>query len=171
MSRYRRIHVTGGTVFFTVCLAERGSDLLVREIDLLRWSVGRTLQEHPVQVLAWVVLPDHMHAIWQLPSGDRDYARRWGAIKGRFSRALAESGHSPDLQAGRCAGARPARGEVGLWQKRFWEHHLCGTSDLDRHLDLCRGAPVEAGLVQCAEDWPFSSFSRARRLTQMVQAV
>ncbi len=152
---HRRKRVAGGTVFFTQCLAEKGSDLLLQEITLLRWCVGMTLRERPVDVLAWVVLPDEMHAIWRLPPGDSAYARRWSAIKGRFSRGLAEAGRAPD----RRFGARPARGEVGLWQKRFWEHHLAEPEDFATHMRFCFEAPWRAGLVKDAKDWPYSSFA------------
>ncbi|EBA07443.1 REP-associated tyrosine transposase [Sagittula stellata] len=162
MSRYRRLLVPGGTAFFTVCLAERGSDLLLREIDLLRWAVGATLRDHPVEVLAWVVLPDHMHAIWRMPEGDSGYARRWGAIKGRFSVALKEArgeeaARSPALPDG----AHLRDGESGVWQRRFWEHHIRGPEDLAAHMAFCRTAPVREGLVPRAGDWPYSSFARA----------
>ena len=36
MSKYRRMYVPGVTYFFTVNLASRGKDLLLREIELLR---------------------------------------------------------------------------------------------------------------------------------------
>ncbi|XBS21236.1 hypothetical protein Q9L42_003690 [Methylomarinum sp. Ch1-1] len=34
-------------------------------------------QKHPYFVEAIVILPDHLHAIWTLPTGDDDYATRW----------------------------------------------------------------------------------------------
>lgn len=88
MSVYRRPRVTGATVFFTVCLAHRGSDLLVREVDLLREAVRVTKRERPFDILAWVLLPDHMHCVWRMPAGDRAYGTRWGAIKARFTMAV-----------------------------------------------------------------------------------
>ncbi len=42
MSRYRRSLATGGTFFFTVTLADRGSRLLVEHIDRLRRAYGVT---------------------------------------------------------------------------------------------------------------------------------
>jgi putative transposase len=36
MSQYRRAKIEGGVFFFTVTLADRSSDLLVRHIDRLR---------------------------------------------------------------------------------------------------------------------------------------
>ena len=67
MPNYTRIKSKGAAVFFTVTLAQRGGDLLVREVDRLRDAVGATMAERPFGVEAWVVLPDHLHAIWQLP--------------------------------------------------------------------------------------------------------
>jgi REP element-mobilizing transposase RayT len=84
MSKYHRPLVPGATVFFTVTLADRGSDLLVREIGLLREAVRRTLEQRPFLVDAIVVLPDHMRAVWTLPPDDTDYATRWRQIKSRF---------------------------------------------------------------------------------------
>ena len=88
MSRYRRMRVPGGTYFFTVVLAQRGSDLLVRQVDVLRQAVRATRAERPFRIEAWVVMPDHLHAVWTLPEGDADFPVRWGAIKSRFSRRV-----------------------------------------------------------------------------------
>ncbi len=88
MSIYRRPQVTGALVFFTVTLAARGGDVLVREVGLLREAVRVTRAERPFGIEAWVVLPDHIHAVWQMPPGDRAYGVRWGAIKARFTRAV-----------------------------------------------------------------------------------
>jgi putative transposase len=41
MTDYRRNRVPGGTYFFTVNLADRRTDLLVRHIDDLRYAVKR----------------------------------------------------------------------------------------------------------------------------------
>jgi hypothetical protein len=71
MSNYRRLRVCGGVYFFTVNLLQRGdNDLLVRHIDLLRASVRLVKKRHPFEIHAWVVLPDHLHCIIELPAGD-----------------------------------------------------------------------------------------------------
>ena len=95
MPNYLRPKVTGSTVFFTVALARRGDDLLVREVDRLREAVRVTMQGRPFAIEAWVVLPDHLHAVWTLPEGDRDYSTRWGAIKARFSMDMRRAGFTP----------------------------------------------------------------------------
>jgi putative transposase len=88
--QYRRADAAGGTYFFTVNLAERRSDLLVRHIDSLRAAMKSVKDAHPFAILAMVVLPEHLHAIWHLPPDDADYPLRWSLIKAGFSRRLAK---------------------------------------------------------------------------------
>ncbi|HUS53600.1 MAG TPA: hypothetical protein VMY41_06295 [Thermohalobaculum sp.] len=76
MPNYLRPDVPGATIFFTVALAERGSDLLVREIDRLRDAVQATRNARPFGIDAWVVLPDHLHCVWTLPDSDADFSTR-----------------------------------------------------------------------------------------------
>ena len=85
---YRRANTTGGTYFFTVNLADRHSDLLVRHIADLRAVIQTVKTAHPFSIVAMVVLPEHLHAIWRLPPGDADYPLRWSQIKAGFSRRL-----------------------------------------------------------------------------------
>jgi putative transposase len=92
MSRYLRPKVAGATVFFTVTLADRGADTLVREVEVLRDAVRATRAERPFTIDAWVVLPDHLHCVWTLPEGDADFSTRMGAIKARFTRTLTGAG-------------------------------------------------------------------------------
>ena len=155
MPNYIRPKVTGSTVFFTVALARRGDDLLVREVERLRAVVRMTMQERAFVVEAWVVLPDHLHAVWTLPEGDRDYSTRWGAIKARFSMGM---------DAGRLRSSHVVRREKGIWQRRFWEHHIRDEADFDAHVRYCWGNPVKHGLVGRAVDWPHSSIHRDIRL-------
>ena len=67
MPNYRRARVPGASYFFTVNLHDRSSDLLLREIDLLRDCVRACKSRHPFHINAWVVLPEHMHCMWTLP--------------------------------------------------------------------------------------------------------
>jgi putative transposase len=71
--RYRRADVAGSTYFFTVNLAERRRTLLVDHVDVLRKVMKDVKMAHPIHIDAMVVLPDHPHALWALPAGDRDY--------------------------------------------------------------------------------------------------
>ena len=64
-------------MFFTVNLSQRGGSVLVDHIDLLREADLVTKKRRPFEIEAWVVLPDHMHAVWTLPEGGGDYSDRW----------------------------------------------------------------------------------------------
>lgn len=152
MPNYRRVWVPGGTYFFTVNLLERKRRLLVEHIDALRVAFHATHAARPFELLGIVVLPEHLHAIWQLPEGDADYATRWRHIKSGFSRRLAIDE--------RRSSVRVTKGERGIWQRRYWEHLIVDESDLHHHLDYLHYNPVKHGHVQRVCDWPYSSFHR-----------
>lgn len=89
MPDYRRAWRPGGTCFFTVnALRRRGSDLLTRHIQVLREVVRKVRHDHPFTIHGWVVLPDHLHRVIELPPDDMDFAVRWRLIKAGFSRRL-----------------------------------------------------------------------------------
>lgn len=156
MPCYIRPRLPGATVFFTVALADRASGLLTADIARLREAVRRTRAERPFAIEAFVVLPDHLHCIWTLPEGDADYSVRWGAIKARFSRGVKAAGWNPALRSA----SKVAKGEAGVWQRRFWEHHIRDEADLAAHLRYCWFNPVKHGLVAQPKDWPYSSVHR-----------
>jgi len=153
MPDYRRYRVPGGTYFFTVNLLERyPNDLLVRHIDLLRAVVREVRTKRPFHIDAWVVLPDHLHGVWTLPPGDDDFTNRWRLIKQGFSKGL------PLTE--RRSKVRIARGERGIWQRRFWEHAIRDEEDYAAHVDYCHINPVKHGYVQRVAEWPHSTFHR-----------
>jgi len=155
MPNYRRAFVPGGCWFFTVNLLDRKSRLLVEHIDALREGVRETRRRHPFQIDAMVVLPDHIHAVWTLPDGDLDFPVRWRLIKVRFSKSIPKGERLTQTQR--------ARGERGIWQRRYWEHLIRDERDYAHHIDYCWFNPVKHGLVANVEDWPFSSFHREMR--------
>ena len=161
MTNYRRIRFKGGSYFFTVALERRGSRLLIDHIDDLRSAYAATWRTHPWRCDAFVVMPDHLHAVWTLPEGDAEYGTRWGAIKGRFTRALrGKMGYNPFLRSP----SKVAKGDGGIWQRRFWEHCIRDQDDFDAHIRYCWGNPVKHGLCELPTDWPYSSIHRDIRL-------
>jgi putative transposase len=138
--------------FFTINLLERHSDLLIRHIEALREAVRRTRAERSFHIDGWVVLPDHLHCVLTLPPGDDDFSNRIKAIKIRFVRAV-----EPNE---RRSSVRIARGERGIWQRRFWEHALRDEGDYARHMDYVHYNPVKHGHVTAVVQWPYSTFHR-----------
>ena len=153
MPDYRRAYHPGGTYFFTVNLLERcGNDLLIRHIDLLRDAVRRVRHNYPFDIHGWVVLPDHLHCIIQLPHDDCNFSLRWRLIKSGFSKSL--------LPVERRSKVRLRRGERGIWQRRFWEHLIRDEQDYVAHMDYVHINPVKHSLVGQVADWPYSTFHR-----------
>ncbi|HSB95454.1 MAG TPA: transposase [Spongiibacteraceae bacterium] len=149
---YRRIWHRGGTYFFTVNLLDRTDDLLTRHIDLLRRSIRIVKSRHPFKIHAWSVLPEHMHCVLELPEGDSDFATRWRLIKINFSKGL------PVLESR--SAIRIARGERGIWQRRYWEHLIRDDDDFRAHIDYVHINPVKHGLAKRASDWPYSTIHK-----------
>jgi putative transposase len=152
MSQYRRVRIEGGWFFFTLTLADRSTDLLVRHIERLRAAYAAALKRDPFETIAICVLPDHLHAIWALPPDDADFPRRWSLIKQDFSRGLPA-----------CPNRTPsklAKREKGIWQRPYWEHAIRDDADLARHIDYIHYNPVKHGLVSRECGWPHSSFHR-----------
>jgi putative transposase len=152
MSRYRRAKLAGGTFFFTVALADRSCDPLVREIDRFRQIYRAVENDCPFETIAICVLPDHVHAIWALPGDDADFALRWRLIKSNFSRGLLRSSARSPSQV--------RRRESGIWQRRYWEHAIRSDADLERHVDYVHFNPVKHGLVTRVRGWTHTSFHR-----------
>ena len=153
MTNYRRAFVPGGTWFFTVNLLERkDNDLLLRNIAILRQVVKQVQTKYPFKINAWVVLPEHLHAVLTLPDGDSNFSLRWRLIKSGFSRAL------PKVE--RLSPTRQTAGERGIWQRHYWEHCIRNEEDYRRHIDYVHINPLKHGWVSRVGDWPYSTFHR-----------
>ena len=128
----------------------RNLDLLVKYVEILKQVFDREKDHAPFTNLGFVILPDHLHVIWRLPNDDSDYSDRWRRIKANFSKRVPISATISD--------SRKAKGERGIWQRRFWEHTIRDDEDLNNHLDYIHYNPVKHGLVSRVIDWPHSSF-------------
>ncbi len=156
MSNYRRVWVPGGTYFFTVNLLRRDRRLLLEHVDVLRAAFRHTRAEYPFDVLAIVVLPEHLHCLWRLPANDADNATRWRSIKSMFSRAIPVE----ECRSERRSERRVAKGERGIWQRRYWERLIRNEGDFTAHVDYIHFNPVKHGHAAQVADWPYSSFHR-----------
>ena len=73
MPSYRRPNVFDGTYFITQVTYQR-QPWLCTELgrNALRHSIQHIRQKYPFQIHAFVLLPDHFHAIWVLPADDNE---------------------------------------------------------------------------------------------------
>jgi putative transposase len=141
---YRRVFVPGGTYFFTVVTADRRPIFAHEDSRAVLAQVMRHVwRDRPFRTLALVVLPDHLHAVWQLPDGAADFPSRWRRIKQRTT-----------------LGLRPLGVTGPVWQPRYWERLMRDPDHLARYLDYIHYNPVKHGYVQTPGQWPASTFHR-----------
>jgi putative transposase len=155
MSEYRRVKQPGGTYFFTIITYQRQKLFLKTETrSLLLESIQHVNKNHPFDIVAYCVLPDHVHFLWRMPEDDWNYSMRIGLIKRYFSKKyISQYGEKfPKTES------QKSRREVTVWQRRFWEHFIRDEEDLGRHIDYIHYNPVNHGWVNRVCDWEGSSF-------------
>ena len=145
MPQYRRYWIPGGAYFFSVVARDRRPILTEPSVrGLLKDAIQSVRKKRPFEIVAAVLLPDHLHTIWAMPEGDDNFAVRWMLIKSYVSKRY---------RAGSSA-------KILIWQPRFWEHWIRDDDDMKKHLDYIHFNPVKHGLVQQAKDWPWSTFQK-----------
>jgi putative transposase len=147
MDDYRRNRVPGATTLFTVRLRDRHSRLLTEHFAAFGEAVRHARARQPFHIDAWVVLPDHAHAIWTLPPGDSDSTTRWRAVKTAFAKSLRKSGlHDP-----------------GLWERGVLGRAVGGEADYAALVDYVHANAPRHGLCATPAEWPWSSHHRFAR--------
>jgi putative transposase len=155
MATFRRSVVPGATYFFTVNTYQRLRVLTDSPFyGALKNALQQVKTEHPFTIDAFVLLPNHLHCIWTLPPGDANYALRWNFTKRLVSQATRQFVEPP------INNSRQQRRELGLWQRRFWEHQIRDEQDFIKHVEYIHWNPVKHGYVIRVKDWPYSSFHR-----------
>lgn len=157
MADYRRRQIAGGSYFFTLVTHSRAPLFSSQSARTILGNTLRTCQrEWLFEINAIVLLPEHLHTIWTLPSGDVNYPQRWAWIKKEFTKEWLRSGgwEQPVSQS------RKKRGDHGVWQPRYWEHTLKNEDDFDRHFDYIHWNPVKHRHVRCPSEWEASSIHR-----------
>lgn len=136
-------------VAVTLRLADPASDLLIRQIALLRDCVALGQHRFPFEIDTACVLPAELQMLCHLPDGD-DMAPRLRLIRSAFAR------HATD------------RDSAHLWE-RSGEQAVVPVSGLDSRRAFILNAPVRAGLVLRPEDWAYSSLHRRGAPQPIVQ--
>jgi putative transposase len=127
-----------------------------KNVQLLRDALSEVKLEQPFDIIAAVILPDHIHFIWSLPTGDNQYSKRIGRMKVAFTRSL----HGENTLPQNVSISRRKHRESNVWQRRFWEHSIDNEDEFERYFDYIHYNPVKHGLVSCPHLWQASSFHR-----------
>lgn len=153
MPNYKRIYLKGHYYFITVTTYNR-NNILIQNIDLLRKSFECSKQMFEFDIIAIVVLPDHMHLILK-PETPADYSKIIGKIKRDFTKALDDEYIDKNISK-----SRIKRKEKGVWQRRFYEHTIRNEKSFNDLLDYIHFNPVKHGYVQNVKNWKYSSFNK-----------
>lgn len=152
MPNYIRHELARRPVFVTIkTLPQRA--ILVEQRHALREAIETMQSRRPFVIAALAMLPDHVHAIFELPPEDEDFSPRISVMKVLFSKRISALDEPLAL-------SRTERRERGIWQRRFYEHITRDERDLQIHIDYIHINPVKQGYVKRAQVWPHSSFHR-----------
>jgi REP element-mobilizing transposase RayT len=107
------------------------------------------------RLLAWVVMPNHVHVLFQ-PMDGWTVAKivaswkKYTATQICAFRRLSASGEEFD-------GPKP------VWHREYWDRFIRDDRHYEQALEYVHLNPVKAGLCTKAEDWPWSSASIAHQ--------
>jgi len=121
-------------LFVTVCAYQRRRIMASEEVraallqawnEADHWHVGR-----------YVIMPDHIHLFCSPARHDAASVSKWTAYWKRRVSQL-------------CTELQP------LWQRDCWDTQLRPNDSYHEKWNYVGNNPVRAGLVRCADDWPF----------------
>lgn len=105
------------------------------------------------RLLAWVVMPNHVHILFQ-PINGWTVAKIVASWKKYTARRIRD-----DLRNG-------ANREIGVpgavWHREYWDRYIRNERHFRQALEYIHTNPVKAGLVSTPEDWPWSSAATGR---------
>jgi putative transposase len=143
MRKYIRNYVEGGTYFFTLVTKNRKHLFQNPDLcDIFMTGVEKVKSLHPFDLIAYCLLPDHVHLLLSLPEGIMDYSNVIKEIKRYVTIRIRKHLDQKDLV---------------IWQDRFWEHTIRDEHDMQTHYDYIHYNPVKHGYVESVDQWKWSS--------------
>ena len=130
-----------GQIYFVTSVTHNRQLLLKDHCDTLSEILDKYKLEMRFDLIAWVIMPDHLHII--IDPKDNSLSDIMRKIKLSFSFRF-----------------RKSKGIFAktIWQKRFWDHIIRNQNDLNRCIDYIHYNPVKHGIVMNPEAWKHSSF-------------
>ena len=137
-------------VFITIVTYNR-KQILSDYIDLIKSSLKYTKTKISFNIVAIVILKDHIHFILQ-PENINAYPNIIKYFKTYFSRNI--NIDNSDLAEG-----KKRKKEKGVWQSRYWAHIILDENDLNKHVDYIHFNPMKHYNI-APKDWKYSSFKK-----------
>jgi putative transposase len=147
MPNYRRLYLASQSVFITIVTNHRKRIFIdPQNIEILFETINRVKIIYPFELIAYVVMPEHLHCLIQTPDGTPNYSPVIHCIKRNFALNFKKVHHIDS----------PTK----LWQARFWDHVIKDDNDFEKHLDYIHWNPVKHGYVNDPLHWQWSTFSK-----------
>lgn len=145
MPYYRRYFIPNALVFITFVTHQRTPHFASPQHLALFWDILKNVQcIHPFHLIAYVILPDHIHWIMRMPEDQPDFSVVMKSIKWNYTASYQKKF---SVQPG-----------TRIWQNRYWDHIIRDERDMERHFDYIHWNPVKHGYVQQPECWAQSSY-------------
>lgn len=111
------------------------------------------------RMLAWVVMPNHVHTLFQPINGwsVASIVTSWKKFTARQIGSLQRSRPAPTGNADLPIGGFSAN---RIWHREYWDRYIRNQHHLARTIDYIHANPVNARLAPSAEQWPWSSAAR-----------
>ena len=153
--RLRRVESAGSARFVTFSTFRRlplfQNDAIK---DAFAGHLARARERHPFRLLAWVVMPEHVHLIL-LPADGRVSTPLAGLKRG-FAREVI--GRWRALNAPVLARITDSRSRHRFWQRGGgYDRNVRDEDELREKIAYIHHNPVERGLVERPADWAWSS--------------
>ena len=138
------------------------------------------------RLLAWVVMPNHMHVLfqpmggWTMPKIVASWKKFTATRIRAFHRASATGRAGPDSASLPIGGLKKADQEIGdprereteradreigdpgldpVWHREYWDRYIRNGRHLQQTVDYIHNNPVKAGLAVETQQWIWSSAS------------
>lgn len=111
-----------------------------RKAELMMEVLGHYQREQKYVLHEFVIMPDHLHLLIT-PADDLSLERAVQLIKGGYSYRVGKLERKRGL----------------VWQESFTNHRIRDEEDYEAHAMYIKMNPVRVGLVERAEDYPYSS--------------
>ncbi len=142
MTNIRRYWQPGQICFLTHVTYLR-MPLLVLHASLLKVAIERQRNQCNFELIAWAILPDHVHLLID-PCGN-DVSNLMRRIKLSFSSSLR---------------LRMSQSHGRIWQNRYWDRIMRDQEEINRHIDYINFNPAKHGYVKDPFTWEHSSIHK-----------
>jgi type I restriction enzyme R subunit/putative DNA methylase len=122
------------------CCALRHPEMASQMLDALRHFDGQRYR-----LIAWCIMPNHVHVLMETFAPIARIVQGWKSVTARWALAQNE-----ELGLG-------IPDSKHLWMRDYWDRYIRNDGHFESVVLYIHQNPVNAGLCERAEDWPWSS--------------